>query len=296
MSLQDELLNFSRQAGGAIRTREHRERIVWEFCGFLREQNIQTRHVRELKVKQIRSYIAHLQARGLKIRTLQNTASALRVLLRTAGRGSFADLHDLSNQALGIAGASRKGTHEAVTAEQFGEFLQHVSEEKGGEGVAAAASLQWILGLRCLEAIRADRDTLKRWMRELPSGKIHVILGTKGGRPRYVTVLDAEALRQVLMDALRALRSAGRDVLVVGKGGTLKSAYELYHRILRKHGLRGTLASHGLRYAWARRAIEHYLQQQGMVTKDARALVSQDLGHGDGRGRYVASTYYRKGA
>lgn len=287
-------MRISRQAGGALRTREHRERVVREFCHYLRQENIQTRHVRELKVKQVQAYIAHMQARGLEKRTLQNTASALRVLLRTAGRGPFAGHPELSNQALGIAGASRQGTHEAVTAEQFQAFLQQVSEEKDGPGIAAAARLQWVLGLRCLEAIRADRDNLKRWVRELPSGKIHVILGTKGGKPRFVTVLDAEALQQELTGALEVLRTTGREVLVTGKSGTLKSAYYRYHRVLRKYGLYGTLASHGLRYAWAQRAMEDYLQQ-GMTTNDARALVSQDLGHGDGRGRYVASTYYRKG-
>jgi hypothetical protein len=197
----------------------------------------------------------------------------------------------LSNEALGIAGASRKGTHEAVTPEQLQEVLQRIT--KADAGVAAAVQLQWMLGLRCLEAIRADRDTLKRWMREISSGRIHVILGTKGGKPRYVTVIEREELCRTLTDALEFLRGAGRDVLVVGKDGTLESAYYRYHYLLRKHGLRGAIASHGLRYAWTHRAMAKYLHED-MTLRDARALVSQDLGHGDGRGRYVASTYYRK--
>ncbi|EBR1501129.1 hypothetical protein BWL71_07590 [Salmonella enterica] len=40
----------------------------------------------------------------------------------------------------------------------------------------------------------------------------------------------------------------------------------------------------------AQDAIHHYLAQ-GFSRKEALAMVAMDLGHGDGRGRYVAQVY-----
>jgi len=57
-------------------------------------------------------------------------------------------------------------------------------------------------------------------------------------------------------------------------------------------GLTGRYSPHSLRYAWAQEAIQHY-RQQGFSQKEARALVSTDLGHGDGRGRYIEHVYGR---
>ncbi|MDI5050258.1 DNA-binding protein, partial [Salmonella enterica subsp. enterica serovar Montevideo] len=47
---------------------------------------------------------------------------------------------------------------------------------------------------------------------------------------------------------------------------------------------------HSLRYAWAQDTISHYLAQ-GFNRKEALAILAMDLGHGDGRGRYVAQVY-----
>jgi hypothetical protein len=48
-----------------------------------------------------------------------------------------------------------------------------------------------------------------------------------------------------------------------------------------------------LRYAWAQDAIRHYLSQ-GFSEKEALAMTTMGLGHGDGRGRYVAQVYGRQ--
>ncbi|HIG5588700.1 TPA: integrase domain-containing protein, partial [Klebsiella pneumoniae] len=45
-----------------------------------------------------------------------------------------------------------------------------------------------------------------------------------------------------------------------------------------------------LRYAYSREATEYHMQR-GFSKKEAEALVSMDLGHGDGRGHYVARVY-----
>ena len=292
MSLQEEMLRIARDTGGALRTREHRERITKEFCRFLREQNIQTRHIGDIKVRQIKAYIDHLRERGLGQRTLQNTMAALRTVLTTAGRGPFAEHRDLSNAALGLSGASRDGTHEAIDDAQYQEAWAQVLQLDPTGGVGSVMALQRKLGLRALEALRPRADTFIRWEQEaLKDGVIHVIEGTKGGRPRKQSVIDQEGALESIRHAQQVLARNNTTYLVNGKSGTLKSAYDRYHRVLRTAGLRGARASHGLRYAWADQAMTFY-RTHDYSLREALALVAQDLGHGDGRGRYVAQVYY----
>lgn len=69
----------------------------------------------------------------------------------------------------------------------------------------------------------------------------------------------------------------------------LKSAMKYWHSQASYIGLTGAYSPHSLRYAWAQEAIRHYLGE-----KEALALMAMDLGHGDGRGRYVAQVYGRR--
>lgn len=54
----------------------------------------------------------------------------------------------------------------------------------------------------------------------------------------------------------------------------------------------GVHSPHSLRYAYSQDAVNYHLDN-GMSRKEAEALVSMDLGHGDGRGAYVARVYNR---
>ena len=113
------------------------------------------------------------------------------------------------------------------------------------------------------------------------------MFGTKGGRPRYTTVLDTGAVRKALEKALLvADRHNGR---LIDKPD-LKMALESWHKQVIKVGLKGEFSPHSLRYAWAQDAIRHYLAQ-GFSEKESLALTATDLGHGDGRGRWVKQVY-----
>jgi len=295
MSLQEEMLRIARNAGGALRTREHRERVVKAFCRYLRQQNIQTRHIEDIKVRQIKGYIDVLGQRNLGPRTRQNTMAALRTILTSAGRGPFASHRDLSNAALGLSGASRDGTHEALDDADYAAARKKVLQLDPSGGVAAVMALQRQLGLRALEALRPRADTLIRWEQEvLKESVIHVIEGTKGGRPRKQHVINEESALESIRHAQQVLNQNQTNYLINGNSGTLKSAYDRYHRMLRKVGLKGTKASHALRYAWANQAMTFY-RESGYGLREALVLVAQDLGHGDGRGRYVAQVYYGRG-
>lgn len=62
---------------------------------------------------------------------------------------------------------------------------------------------------------------------------------------------------------------------------------------LQRRGITGINASERTmagRYSWAVEAVEFHTRN-GMSKKEVSAMVSMDLGHGDGRGRYVMRVY-----
>ncbi|POE19815.1 DNA-binding protein [Pectobacterium odoriferum] len=54
--------------------------------------------------------------------------------------------------------------------------------------------------------------------------------------------------------------------------------------------LKGQYSPHILHYVWSQYPMRYY-RQQGFSNREASALVLMDLGHGDGRGRYVQRVY-----
>ena len=59
-------------------------------------------------------------------------------------------------------------------------------------------------------------------------------------------------------------------------------------------GLVGEDSNHGIRRLFAHRQVVHYLQS-GLSREQALVRLSNDLGHGDGRGRWVENNYLRGG-
>ena len=81
--------------------------------------------------------------------------------------------------------------------------------------------------------------------------------------------------------------------LMVGKKSGLKSARLKYHRIAPAMGLAGKFSPHSLRYRFACDKLEE-ARDQGVSRSEAMVLVSKWLGHGSGRGRWVAMVYGRE--
>ena len=92
------------------------------------------------------------------------------------------------------------------------------------------------------------------------------------------------------------MRQARR--LADSQGGVLiakpdeKTAMCRYRNVMYQAGFRGKESGHSLRYAFAQEQIREYMAQ-GYSQAEALAMTSMDLGHGDGRGRYIAQVYQR---
>ncbi|MGS7193190.1 integrase domain-containing protein [Enterobacter cloacae subsp. dissolvens] len=286
--LSKQLVTLARQAGGSFKTIADRSKIADRLAVRMAKLNIQIRDVKHIKTSHIERYIKSRLAENLSKRTLHNEMAAIRAIFSVAGRTKLADpQHErLNNAALGLSGASRDGTKVAISNERFHRALVGVSMHDAG--VAAAVQLARVMGLRTEEAVQAAKS-LKTWQRALIKGepRLRIVFGSKGGRPRDTTVLNHQ---QVLKAVNEALQYADQHNGKLIDKPSLHSAIDRYRNVVREAGFTGKYAPHSLRYAWANEAMIFH-QQRGMSEDEARAMVSMDLGHGDGRGRYIERVY-----
>ena len=285
-----QLVTLARQSGGSFKTVADRSRIAARLAEQMLKLNIQIRDVNHIKTHHIENYVRSRLAEDISKRTLQNEMAALRAILTTAGRTKLADpKHEkLSNDSLKLSGASRAGSKTAITDERFHEALALVRSKD--EGVALAMEIARYLGLRTEEAVQSAKS-LKTWQQALARGdeRLRVVFGTKGGRPRDTTVVRREELVRSLNAAVAY--SAEHSGKIVDKAG-LRSAIDRYRNVVKDAGLTGKEAPHSLRYAYSREATEWHMKN-GLSRKEAEAMVSMDLGHGDGRGNYVRMVYIK---
>ena len=287
--LSSEMKALAKKAGGSFKTVNDRIHITKRFSEHLRALNIQIQRVEQIKVRHIECYIEERLEQDIGLRTLQNEMAALRSVLRQAGRRQVVEHPRLTNKALGVSGASRNGTRRAITPEHYQQVMEKARAEDAG--LAAALEIARLMGLRSQEAVQSSLS-LKTWLKAIERGenRLKVVFGTKGGRPRHTTVLDTGAVRKALDNANSVAES--RHGRLIDKPD-LKSAMKYWHSQASRIGLTGVYSPHSLRYAWAQDAIRHYLAQR-FNEKEALAMTAMDLGHGDGRGRYVAQVYGRK--
>lgn len=285
--LEQEMKRLARQAGGSHKTVYDRIKLVQRFYDRLVVvQNVQIRRVDQLKARHIEDYIHSRLAQGIAKRSLQNEMAAIRQILTQAGRDKLAASERIGNRSLSLSGASRNGTRRAITPEHYRQVLETARVKD--PGLAAIVELARLMGLRSQEAVQSVQS-LRTWQQALARGetRLTVVFGTKGGRPRDTLILDAGAVKKAVDHALSVAEQ--RSGKLIDKPD-LKSAMKYWHGQASRIGLTGAYSPHSLRYAWAQDAIRHYLVQ-GFSEKEALAMTSMDLGHGDGRGRYVAQVY-----
>lgn len=284
--LGGEMKALAKHCGGSFKTVNDRIHIVQRFDLHLRGMNVQIQRVAQIKVRHIENYIHDRLAQQISKRTLQNEMASLRTVLQQAGRKQIAEHERLTNKSLGLSGASRSGTRQAIKPDHYRHVLETARTKD--PGLAAALELARLMGLRSQEAVQSAQS-LKTWKQAVERGdtRLTVVFGTKGGRPRETVILDAGAVKKALDNALAVAEN--RNNRLIDKPD-LKSAMDYWHNQAARIGLTGANSPHSLRYAWAQEAIRHYLAL-GFSRKEALAMVAMDLGHGDGRGRYMAQVY-----
>ena len=235
--------------------------------------------------KQIRGFIQSRMDAGVSARTVQNEMSHLRRSLEGVGRNEFAQV-TLKNSEIGVPSASRIGSGRIVDAEVLKE-----ARENARTDTKALLDLQRSMGLRIREVVSSGAS-LKKWEHSLNAGN-HVLTvtdGTKGGRLRdvYIRPDNVDAVKNAISACLEVVKVQGKLV----DSPNLKAAMETHTDRLAKLGIKGEDSSHSLRRAFAMDQFKYYLGN-GCAEKQALSLVSRDLGHGDGRGRWVYNNYLK---
>lgn len=284
--MKHQIKQLTKAAAGSYKTKYAREGIMNRFMTYLKQSNIQIKDVSQIKVKHIEKYIDYRSHQNINKRTLQNEMSAIRQTLKQAGRDKLIASERLSNKALAINHASRDGAKEPLPDTIYNKVL-HTAMQKN-QGLVATIQLDRILGLRGEEAVQSAQS-LQTWQKLLNQGKtsLPVIFGTKGGRPRETTIINLAETKQAVSFAIQVANHQNGKLI---DKPSLKQAMTYWRNETSKLGLRGKYAPHSLRYAYAKDTIAYY-QDQGLSKEEALAKVSTDLGHGDGRGRYIKQVY-----
>jgi hypothetical protein len=234
--------------------------------------------------KQLRNYVAARLEADITPRTIQNEVSHLRRAVRGAGRAGWVDA--VTNAQLGVPASTRIGTGRVVDEHVLAHALANAQAD-----TRSWMELERALGLRREEMIESHKS-LKQWETALARGQSFITVrhGTKGGRVRdtFIPALYRERALRAVKAALDVV--AGRRYLV--NAPTDKAAKQQVHGRFAALGLEGTNSGHSLRRAFCRDNYEYYLGE-GHPAKEALSLCSRDLGHGEGRGRWVWNNYLR---
>ncbi|MDR3417701.1 MAG: integrase domain-containing protein [Nevskia sp.] len=291
--LEADLKRIGLQLAGAHLTRQARTATFKTFARTMNQLKYGIQRADQIGGRHLIAFVAERKALGASNRTIANELSHIRAVLRQIGKEGLANNPNYSNKALGIERGSRTGTKQPLADPTIRTF-QDKMDRHGRSGIGAILGMQRELGLREAEAIRAGQaETLARWERELKDkGFVRVVEGTKGGRPRDVHPANVDRALAAIRSAQAVLQATGQRYLVVRADGSpaagLKQAMNIYRNVCHREGIQ----SHGARYAFARERLEAY-KAQGLSEREALAATSLDLGHGDGRGRYIASVYAR---
>jgi site-specific recombinase XerC len=285
---KNEISKLSGKIGGSTLTKEARNHSVKHLFDSLKSVNLMVSHLNDLKAKHIEQYIEIQKQSGVSSRTLQNRMTHIRTMLKQLGRHQLATHERLSSKGLGIADACRDGTHQTLAKTAYEAVLRAANDKN--EVTGALMVLQRELGLRAREAVQCGAS-LQSWKQSLERGApVRVLHGTKGGRLRDSYPNDtAKALEAVKTALIAFTANEGRGVIA---SVSLEGAARAYGRDCAAAGLKGAHASHCLRYAYAQDRFEHHLRTLG-ERKEALAATSLELGHGDGRGTYIAQVYLR---
>ncbi|MDD2362173.1 MAG: integrase domain-containing protein [Oscillospiraceae bacterium] len=263
--------------------------IMKKFLEFCSGRKIQS--IKNIGNKQVRAYIEERLADEISSITLKKEMAAIRHFskLESAMRGDESKI-TVTNAQLGIlpeAAKLREGLYEDEI-----KTAKKLAEKNGQDGaMSTAIDLGLHLGLRSREIFCMRVSTIVSAVSEKGDGILHIIHGTKGGRPRDIALSDKQ--KNILIEALdrhgKELNMTDR-LLSKGKDG-VKSQLSRWHNFWSRNqdniAREGRSeddrpAAHSLRRQYARNEF-NMMVEAGVPEKAAANRVSALLGHGPSR-------------
>jgi site-specific recombinase XerC len=276
---------FVAKKEGSRGTRQRAHSTFIQLAEMAEEQGWKGLSPQTITVKQAKRFVELRVKKGIKPKGIQTEVSAIRRAMKGVGR-HLDVVNMFTSKALGVPMASRKGTGIAIS-----DTVYETALEKAPVEIAALMRVQSSMGLRLNEVIEC-RDSLKEWVDVLGNGghHVHVVEGTKGGKQRIVYIHpERHAAVHAAVLNLFIVTNGGKDFPIkTAKNG--RAAARKYSQELANLGIKNEQSSHSMR---RRFAVEQYFRylKQGLDEKAALARLSQDLGHGDKRGRWIWNNY-----
>jgi integrase/recombinase XerC len=253
--LPDDVAAFARHLADerdvSPHTRAAYGRDVRDFAAFLSREFLSRPEVRiaasEIDVLAVRSYLAHLRARGLGRSTIGRHLSALRTFLAFLRRdGSVA-----ANAARAVATPRTEKTLPRTLSVEEAAAVVEAPDDDGRTGTRDAALLEllYATGLRVSELVGldlADVDLSSRQLRTLGKGRKERIVpfGEKA----------AAAVRAWLKVRPRPKTGRDADALFLGPSGTRltdRTVRRILNRALAAAGVARHASPHALRHSFA---------------------------------------------
>ena len=273
-------------------TRIQRANVLEAGFRWLNAQNYRLNHPRGFRGKHFIALLEDWLDRGLAPSTIATRISIYRTFCEWINKPSlvdsvFARFKELAER---VRVATRRTTVATEDHSWEGNdvdptaIIARVAESE--MAVAVQMALQHAFGLRVQESM-----LLRPYLAD-QGCELVVLWGTKGGRPRRVSI-ETDYQRQVL--------AAAKDLAPHPKASTIPSDYDLrawryhYYYVVRKHGISRKelkVVSHGLRHGFAHRRYRELSWYRPQVTcrngptpprkvdNAARLTVAHELGHG----------------
>lgn len=221
---------------------------------FMESQSLQS--IRHMKTKHVQKYFEHVKSQGLQASTLQNHATAMRVLAAAIGKQNIVPR---TNEELGI---SRHGRYAPKSADmaKHGDIREKLFSKD--ERLGVAHDLRQSFGLRAQESI-TGRIVIRN------GEELLRVIG-KGGRVRELPI-DTPA-KQTAIAAMKTIMEKQGTPGIIPPDKTLKQFYTYQKNAVSRAGGTKTQGAnmHSLRH--------HHAQQMKKDGKGVKEIV-EDLGH-----------------
>lgn len=272
-----------RHVDGSYATQAGRARTLSSFATLMHDAGHTKLTLRGIKPAHIEAFVAHCQGKGQATGTLKNTMTHLRWMAEKIGKQNIVAR---SNDFYGIADRVYV-TNTSKARELTAEQLSKISDSY----CAMSLQLQAAFGLRREESLKIRPGQADR-------GDVLVLQASwcKGGRAREVPIRNEE--QRQLLDAAKTLAN----------GGSLIPADVSYKAHLRQFRTQceraGIHKVHGHRHGYAQEryreltgwacpacggpTARQLTTEQKRIDKEARLMISAELGHGRGQ---ITSVY-----
>ncbi|MDA8109672.1 MAG: integrase domain-containing protein [Betaproteobacteria bacterium] len=248
-----------RRRTDALVSHKTRYRRFVNVCATLRDLaqvGYQIESIYNLKEKHVAALVVRWESEGQTVGTIENKLSYLRTLCKWVGKPGMI--------GAGATYSAKSGSFKRPGAAQVDkswegngidpvELLERVARHD--EVVSLQLELQWAFGIRMEEACLLRPVTALR--QALGTGKVLIEHGTKGGRPRSVTVDQVWPLEVLTRAAQPAVSRTGT---MIPREYTLDRWKDHYYYVVRrKCGLtKKDLGStgHGARHSYLQRKFE----------------------------------------